>query len=149
MRLRLPPGWLPSPVGRSGSGRAVSSPDDPREMVRGWIITEGPLAFIEPETRDLYAELLRALESLGKFAEERKKTSVHLVRKSAFAGVHPRRKYLIGTVKAAEPIDSQRIFKTGQVSKSRWHCDLKLTTKSEIDAELLGWLAKAYDISGG
>ena len=75
-------------------------------------MTEAPLAFAEPETRDLYAKLLGALDSLGKFAEERKQTSVHLVRKSAFAGVHPRKKYFIVTVKAAEPIESQRIFKT-------------------------------------
>jgi hypothetical protein len=70
------------------------------------------------------------------------------VRKSAFAGVHPRKAYLMVTVKAAVPIDSARVVKTEQVSKTCWHCQVRLTTKSEIDAELLGWLAKAYDISG-
>jgi Domain of unknown function (DUF5655) len=110
-------------------------------MVRG-IMTEDLMAFVEPETRDLYATLLPETQERGQVRR------IHLVRKSAFAGVRPRRKHLVLTLKASEPIESERILKAEQASKRRWYYDVKLPTKSEIDAELLGWLAKSYDISG-
>jgi hypothetical protein len=33
-----------------------------------------------------------------------------------------------------------------QVSKNRWHLDLKLSNLEEIDGELLSWLRQAYDV---
>lgn len=84
-------------------------------------------------SRQLYTQLLTALRPLGPFQEEVKKTSIHLVRGgSAFAGVHSRKQHLLP--------------KTEQVSKNRWHLDLKLTAPEQIDAELLGWLREAYDL---
>jgi hypothetical protein len=69
--------------------------------------------------------LLTALHPLGLFDEEVKKTSVHLVRGSAFAGIHPRREFLIVTIKSAKQIDSEHALRSEQVSKNRWHCDVK------------------------
>ena len=99
---------------------------------------------VEPNDSRLYHELLAALRPLGPFQEEVKKTSVHLVRNSAFLGVHPRKQYLLLTIKAQGPIRSRRILKTEQVSKNRWHLELKLQGAEEIDAELLGWVGEAY-----
>ena len=99
-----------------------------------------------PIARALYEELLHALAPLGAFEAEVKKTSIHLVRSSAFAGVHPRKQHLLITIKAAAPISSGRIVKTEQVSKNRWHLDVKLAVARDIDAELLGWLGEAYGI---
>ncbi|MBC8075090.1 MAG: hypothetical protein H7Y32_03360, partial [Chloroflexales bacterium] len=45
-------------------------------------------------TRDIYERLLDALRVIGPFREEAKKTSIHLVNQSGFAGVHPRKSYL-------------------------------------------------------
>jgi uncharacterized protein DUF5655 len=98
-------------------------------------------------SRQLYKQLLTALRPLGPFQEEVKKTSIHPVRgESAFAGVHPRKQHLLLTIKAAKDLRSARNSKTEQVSKNRWHLDLRLTTAEEIDAELLGWLREAYDL---
>jgi hypothetical protein len=47
----------------------------------------------------------------GPFREEAKKTSIHLVRGSAFAGVHPRKQHLPLTIKAVAPIRSPRVLK--------------------------------------
>ena len=104
------------------------------------------LAAAGPAARQLYDELLAALRPLGPFREEFKKTSIHLVRRSAFAGVHPRKQHLILTIKAEKPIRSARVAKAEQVSKSRWRLDVKLAAGAEIDAELLGWLRRAYEI---
>src|SRR5450756_246736 len=77
----------------------------------------------------------RALAPLGAFEAEVKKTSIHLVRSSAFAGVHPRKQFLLVPIKAAAPIPSGRIVKTEQVSANRWHLDVKVAGAGDIDAE--------------
>ena len=96
--------------------------------------------------RQLYKELLAAMKPIGPFGEEVKKTSIHLVRGSSFAGVHPRKQYLLLTIKAEKPIRSARISKAEQVSKNRWHLDVKLAASKDIDSELLGWLRQAYGL---
>jgi hypothetical protein len=56
------------------------------------------LSFTGPSARELYQQLLPALQPLGPFQSEVKKTSIHLVRSSAFAGVHPRKHHLRLTI---------------------------------------------------
>ena len=102
------------------------------------------LSSSEPEVHELYRALLLFCRALGPFSVD---ASVHLVRKSAFAGVHPRRKHLVFTVKSAAEIDSDRIFKSEQVSKSRWHHEIKLNDRTDLNPELLGWLRDGYNIS--
>jgi len=104
------------------------------------------LAVAGPVSHQLYKKLLDAMKPIGVFREEMKKTSVHLVRGSAFAGVHPRKQYLLLTIKAKKPIRSARVLKTEQVSKNRWHLEVKLATGKDIDGELLRWLREAYDL---
>jgi len=99
-----------------------------------------------PVSRELYKELLTALKPIGSFRTEVKKTSIHLVRKSAFAGVHPRKAHLLLTVKADQPIRSPRIAKSEQISKNRWHLEIKIAEAGDINAELLKWLRTAYDL---
>ncbi len=100
-----------------------------------------------PALRELYKQLVAAIKPLGPLREETK-TSVHLVRKSAFAGVHPRKERLNRTIKAAQPIRSPRIYRSEQVSKSRWHHEVKISSSQELDRELLSWLREAYDLCG-
>jgi hypothetical protein len=57
-----------------------------------------------PVSRELYQTLLQALAPIGAFEIEVKKTSIHLVRRSAFAGIHPRKQHLMVTIKAGQPI---------------------------------------------
>jgi hypothetical protein len=45
--------------------------------------------------RSTYDRLLEALHTVGPFQEEPKKTSLHLVHRVGFAGVHPRKSYLL------------------------------------------------------
>ncbi len=94
----------------------------------------------------IYTRLLEVLRTLGPVQEDPKKTSIHLVHNAGFAGVHPRKSYLYLNPRTDYPIDNPRITKTEQVSKSRFHNELKLNSPDEIDGELLGWLKDAYTL---
>ena len=102
----------------------------------------------DPAVRTIYARLLEVLGALGPCREEPKQTSVHLARVSGFAGVHPRKSALLLNLRTAGPIDSPRVVKREQVSKNRWHNEVKLAAAEEVDAELLAWLREAYALAG-
>jgi hypothetical protein len=108
---------------------------------------QSALALAGPAALTLYKGLLAMIKPMGKFEEEVKKTSIHLVRKTAFAGVAPRKEYLLLTIKSDKSIRSPRIKKAEQTSKSRWHLEIKLASADELDTELLGWLRAAYALS--
>jgi len=97
-----------------------------------------------PVVHVIYDRLLAAARKLGTVEEEAKKTSIHLVHKTAFAGVATRRESLILTLKSARDIASPRIVKHEQASANRWHLEVKLADPGEVDAELAGWLADAF-----
>jgi hypothetical protein len=97
--------------------------------------------------RDLYDSLVALVEQLGPVEQDPKKTSIHLNRKTAFAGVAVRKEHIILTIKSDRPIKSPRIIKSEQTSASRFHHEVKLTSPKDLDAELRGWLKAAYDLS--
>ena len=101
----------------------------------------------DPEALETYGALVAALKSFGPFVEEPKKTSIHLGRKSAFAGVHPRKSAILLVIRTAAPIESPRIRKLERVSANRWHNEMLVSAPSEIDAEVLSWLREGYDLS--
>ena len=100
-----------------------------------------------PTAQQLYRSLLTALRPIGPFNEERKKTSVHLARGSAFAGVQFRKEYLIVTIKSEQAIPSSRVVKAEQVSRNRWHNEVRIARDKDLDRELLSWIKAAYDLS--
>ena len=100
-----------------------------------------------PEALATYLALTTALTELGPFVEDPKKTSIHLNRKSAFAGVHPRKAAIVLVIRSARPIQSPRIRKLEKVSANRWHNEMLLSTPAEVDPEVLGWLGEAYALS--
>ena len=97
--------------------------------------------------RDLFDRLVALAEKLGPVEQDPKKTSIHLNRKTAFAGVAVRKEHLVLTLKSDRPIDSPRIAKSEQTSARRFHHELKLARAKDLDAELRGWLQAAYDLS--
>ena len=96
--------------------------------------------------RATYDAVLRAAQALGPVREEAKKTSVHLVRSSAFAGVATRSTTLILTLKAATNVTSSRVRRAEQTSANRWHLEIPLATPVDVDAELRAWLKQAYEL---
>lgn len=100
-----------------------------------------------PEVKAIYAAILKAAKQLGPVKEEAKKTSIHLVRKSAFAGVATRKTALVLTLKSDSDIANKRIAKREQASAHRWHLEIKLEAAEQVDGEILAWLAKAYELA--
>jgi len=109
---------------------------------------EGHFAGAEPVARSLYEELLTRLNVFGPVVEDPKKTCIHLNRKSALAGVYVRKDYLNLEFKTDYPIESPRIRKSEQVSRSRWHHSMKLDSVDLLDGEVMAWLGDAHRISG-
>jgi len=58
-----------------------------------------------------------------------------------------RKNALILNIKSATPIKDKRITKSEQLSASRFHQEVKLTSADEVDSTLVGWLKDAYAIS--
>lgn len=98
--------------------------------------------------RQIYDALLKRVRQFGPVVEDPKKTSIHLVKTTAFAGVATRKSALILTIKSDRDLDSPRIHKSEQTSARRFHHEVKLTAPAEVDAELIGWLEEGYALSG-
>lgn len=101
----------------------------------------------DPAALATYSALTKALKAFGPFIEEPKKTSIHLNRRSAFAGVHPRKAAILLVIRTIAPIESPRIRKLEKVSANRWHNEMLLSAPTEVDPEVLEWLAEAYALS--
>ena len=99
-----------------------------------------------PAVRAIYRQITGAAKAVGPFKEEPKKTSIHLVRQSAFAGVATRKDALILTIKSAADIRSPRIVKREQASANRWHLEVRLEKPSDVDRELKAWLKDAMKL---
>ena len=101
----------------------------------------------DAETKKMYEQLLKGVKKFGRVVEDPKKTSIHFVNKTAFAGVATRRKAIVLTIKSDRELSSARIHKSEQTSARRFHHEVKLTSVADVDAELLGWLKQAYALS--
>ncbi len=97
--------------------------------------------------RQIYDRLLKDVKKFGRVVEDPKKTSIHLVNKTAFAGVATRNSAIILTIKSDRHLVSSRIHKSEQTSAHRFHHEVKLTSVADVDAELSDWLKNAYALS--
>ena len=102
----------------------------------------------EPVVKEIYDTLIENLRLFGPVLEEPKKTSIHLVNVTAFAGIATRRNAIVLTIKSNRDLESTRIHKSEQTSARRFHHEVKLTKRSDIDDELIAWLREGYALSG-
>jgi hypothetical protein len=101
-----------------------------------------------PVVRETYQRVLDIARDFGPFTEVPKKTSIHLDRKSAFAGIQTRKEFLILTVKSPVELSDPRIRKREHISANRWYFEIKLRTPNDIDRQVVDWLRNGYEISG-
>jgi hypothetical protein len=102
----------------------------------------------DPTVKKTYQAILKKARELGPIKEDPKKTSIHLVRKTAFAGIATRRTTLILTIKSDADITSKRIVRREHASRNRWHLEIKLDGPEQVDKEIVGWLERSYELAG-
>jgi hypothetical protein len=100
-----------------------------------------------PAVAATYTRILEASGKLGPYTQEPKKTSIHLVRRTAFAGVATRKTALILTLKSDRDLKRKRISKREQSSANRWHLEIRLEEPEQVDSELVSWLKRAYELA--
>jgi hypothetical protein len=101
----------------------------------------------DPKVRALYDLLLATVRAFGEVVEDPKKTSIHLNRRTAFAGVATRKEAIVLTVKASRDIASPRVIKREQASAHRWHLEVRLTDPAQVDYQIATWLGRAIELS--
>lgn len=97
--------------------------------------------------RAIYDRLLKSARQFGPVVEEPKKTSIHLVNRTAFAGIATRKSAIVLTIKSDRKVSSPRIHKSEQISANRFHHEVKLISPVDVDAELVKWLKDGYELS--
>ena len=99
----------------------------------------------------IYDRILKSSRKFGGVAEEPKQTSIHLVNRTAFAGVAKRKSAIILTMKSDHKLSSPRIHKSEPTWAKRFHHEVKLASLADIDAELVKRLKRrlrAQRVSG-
>jgi hypothetical protein len=100
-----------------------------------------------PAVRASYQRILEAARALGPFHEESKRTSIHLVRRTAFAGVATQKTALILTLKADSDHPAAGATRRQRTSANRWHLEFRLERPEDIDRALIRLLEKAYALA--
>ena len=113
-------------------------------------MSDRPEAFsrCEPSVLEVYDAVLRVASELGAYTADAKKTSIHLVRHTGFAGVHPRKSHLILNVRLSRALPEDARWRSEQVSRNRWHHEVRLAAPGDIDDEVRALLREAYELAG-
>ena len=101
----------------------------------------------DPQVRTIVGALIERASELPGVVVDPKGTCLHLNRRTAFAGLHPRRNALLLNLRSSAPIESPRIRKVERASANRYHNELLIDSVEAIDGELLGWLAAAHALA--
>ncbi|MCA9390076.1 DNA replication protein DnaC [candidate division WWE3 bacterium] len=109
-------------------------------------MTNSLISSSEQNVQDIYEVLIKKVHALGDITIEEKKTSIHVKARSAFLGIHPKKKFLDINIVTANPIDAPRVKKTEQVSANRFHNEVRLENVDQIDTELMAWIQQAYQL---
>ena len=106
-------------------------------------IYTGPKAALRP----IHDKLMKAIAKLGEFETAPKKAYVSLRRKKQFAMIGPatNARVEVGINMKGVP-GTDRLLE--QPAGGMCQYKVKLTSESEVDAELLGWLKQAYAAAG-
>jgi hypothetical protein len=101
----------------------------------------------DPTVRAVYETILETARRFGPVIEDPKKTSIHLNRRTAFAGVSTRKTALILTFKSTSNVDDDRILRREQMSANRWYLHVRLEKPRDVNATVAAWLEKSYALA--
>ncbi|MEA2645758.1 MAG: hypothetical protein QOE92_841 [Chloroflexota bacterium] len=97
--------------------------------------------------RAIYQRLLAALDAIGPYTVEPGHASFLVRNGRAFLGIHPRRAGLLVNVVTDDEIDSPRMAKVERLSRNRVHNEVRLERPGDVDAELIDWITRAYNLT--
>jgi hypothetical protein len=98
--------------------------------------------------KEIYEKILEMAEGFGPVVIEPKKTSIHLKNKSAFGGVHPKKKCVEFNVVLSRRTDDDRIKKIERVSANRFHHYFRFESASQIDESFIQLMKESYSLLG-
>ena len=102
----------------------------------------------EPQVRSLVGALIARADALPDVTVDPKASCIHLNRRVAFAGLHPRRNAVLLNLRTSAPIESARIRKVERASANRYHNEMLLESATDLDGELMQWIADAHALAG-
>ena len=98
------------------------------------------------QVRDTFDAILEAVEQFGPVAALSEKTRIALHARMSFAAFVPRRAWLNGHIVLARRIDNPRFTRIETFSPRNVLHAFRLSSPLEVDSELIGWLAEAYQV---
>jgi hypothetical protein len=100
-----------------------------------------------PHVLQIYRRIVDASSTLGPVEEDPKKTSIHLNRRVAFAGVQTGKDVLILTLKSDGDVKHHRVHKTERTSANRWHFEVRLHAPDDVDDQARELLRSSYGLA--
>jgi hypothetical protein len=96
---------------------------------------------------DMYSKIKKILNDFGSITYEVKKSSVHCVKNVAFVGLHPKKAVLDLNIVLNRSLNGAFNSKTEQVSKNRFHNEIRIINPRQINAGLIKVLKESYLMS--
>ena len=103
----------------------------------------------DPTLKKLFDLLIGKLQKTGPLRVDAVKTSINLISRHHFGGVNVRRDYLRVGFLAREEIKNPRVVHKQVIGSNRVAHSVVVRSASDIDAELIGWLAAAQALQSG
>ncbi|RAM39078.1 DUF5655 domain-containing protein [Arthrobacter globiformis] len=98
----------------------------------------------DPISSEVYEALATEISALDGCELQEKASSFHVAHGRAFLGIHPRRGGLLINIVLDRQLESARVHRAERVSANRWHNEIMLHGRREIDTELRTWINEAY-----
>jgi hypothetical protein len=96
---------------------------------------------------DAYNKIKTILNDFGSIIYEVKKNSIHCIKNVAFVGLHPKKVMLDINIVLNRSLNGAFNSKTEQVSRNRFHNEIRILNQSQIDSDLIKVLKESYQIS--
>ena len=104
-------------------------------------------AAAKPELRSLFDRFVSAASASGAVTVNATKSRIALQARMRFAGIdRPRKHHLVANFVLTTPIESARLTRVEYVPPYYYVHRLRLREPADVDAELQGWLAQAYQV---
>ncbi len=98
-----------------------------------------------PEQRPIYDAIVEYLAGMGPIHADAVSVGVFLKRDRKLAELRPRARWLSCSLYLVRAIDDARIARSLPVSAQRVANEVKLRSVADVDDQLRGWLAEAFD----